>query len=337
MSIWNKVLVLLICLVAPAFFYFSARALSTHKHWRESAQKHDQRIAALETEADVLLNGKKGDESQPGLRKTQLALYEALIGRGRVWYNCMPKKIDPKTFEIAVSTDVPAPHGITDKTVLTVFDEQDFAAGGRYLGQFVVRQVDEKNKQVVFAPVTNLDPAALQRIAKSVESKKPWTLCEIMPSDNHDIFAGMKPEQLAKMLPQASLDEYAKDGQDKYVRQLRDYQFLFDNLDSQHKTLIEARNAALLNKNLMDEAVADAKKQVQFRQEEIASLRKEVAEVSRERDVILAHQKSLESEIQTRVARIDTLIKQNRSLAAEIAKDQLEAVRRVDVRTASLK
>ena len=335
MNIWNKVFVGLIIFVSLFFFYFAAQVLKTHEYWRSSAEKHETRIVKLEGEVETLRYGVKGDAARPGLLKKQSEVYKALIGRGRVWYNCTPQQlVNPQTGEVRVGTDFPNPHGITDKTILAVFDERNPKDGGQYVGQFIVKGVDEKNKQVGLVPCKKLNPAALQRLA---QSKGPWTLCEIMPADNHDIFAEMSPQQLEQILPKATLEEYLKDGKDGYQRKLRDYQYLFDTFDRQLSMLVDLRNMAAANKQRMESAVAGAKKQVQLRQAEIATLRKELAEMRRQRDIVAAHQKSLEIEVAARAQKVKDLLKSNRALAAEIAKDQLEAVRRIDIRMASTK
>ncbi len=333
MNIWNKVFVGLIIVVSLVFFYFSAQVLKTHEYWRSSAKKHEKEIVKLEDKVVTLRYGVKDDDTQIGLLKMQSAVYKALIGRGRVWYNCKPQMADPKIGAVRVTTDFPDRHGITDKTILAVFDENPFNAGGRYIGQFVVKQVDEKNKQVGMIPSRAFTPQSLKRLAGS---RGPWTLCEIMPTDDHDVFAEMTPEDLEKVIPKDSLEEYVTDGKDDKQRKLRDYQFLFDTYDRQRSMLTEARNTAAANKGLMDAAVADAKVQVQFRQAEITALRKELAEMTRERDIVTAHQKSLEDAVADRAKKIESLMKSNRELAAKIAKDQLEAVRKVDMQTASV-
>ena len=332
MSIWNKVFVGLIIFVSLFFFYFSAQALKTHEYWRSSAKKHETKIVKLADEVEQLRYGVKNDETHPGLLKRQSEVYKALIGRGRVWYNCTPQQlVNPQTGEVRVGTDAPNPHGITDKTILAVFDERSQKDGGRYIGQFIVKGVTDR--QLGLAPCRTLKPDALKRLA---QSRGPWTLCEIMPADDHGIFAGMTAEQLEQILPKSALEEYLKDGKDGFSRKLRDYQYLFDTFDRQLSMLVEVRNTAVSNRELMEAAVADAKKQVQLRQAEIASLRTELAEMRRECDIVAAHQKSLEKEIAARTKKIQTLLKTNRAIAAEIARDQLEAVKRVDARTVAL-
>ena len=333
MNIWNKVFVGLIIVVSLVFFYFSAQVLKTHEYWRSSAKLHEEKIAKLEGEIKTLRYGVKDSDDQIGLMKMQSAVYKALIGRGRVWSNCKPQMIKPDIGEVRVTTDFPTPHGITPKTVLAVFDENDPTKGGRYIGRFVVTEVEPK-KMIGLVPSRPLRPAALQRLKAS---RGPWTLCETVPSDNHEIFKDMKPEQLEKILPKATLDEYVKDGKGDFKRKLRDYRFLFDTFARQRAMMTEDYNSAAANEGLMNAAVADAKVQEQFRQAEITSLRKELAETTRQRDIVQTHQKSLETEIADRTKAIEALTKSNRELAAQIAKDQLEAVRRVDTRTASIK
>ncbi len=332
MNIWNKVFVGLIIVVSLVFFYFSAQVLKTHEYWRSSATKHEKKIANLEDEIEKFRYGVKDSDDEIGLLKWQSAVYKALIGRGRVWNNCTPQMVNPKIGEVRVTTDFPTPHGIAPKTVLAVFDESDPKKGGRYIGRFVVKGVEKK--MVGLVPSRPLRPAALQRLAAS---RGKWTLCETVPSDNHDIFKDMKPEELEQILPKATLDEYVKDGKGDFKRKLRDYRFLFDTFARQRAMMTEEYNSAAANQGLMDASVADAKEQVQFRQAEITALRKELAEMTRQRDIVQAHQKSLETEIADRTKAVEELTKSNRELAAQIAKDQLEAVQRVDTRTASIK
>ena len=116
MSIWNKVLLGLILVASIAFFILGARALQTHKYWRDQ-------VAQLEKElADELKN--KADMKDE-VRQLTVGLHEQLIDRGRVWYGCRPQPVPAETGEVSVMTDFPDPHGIETDTVLWVFDERD--------------------------------------------------------------------------------------------------------------------------------------------------------------------------------------------------------------------
>jgi hypothetical protein len=113
MSIWNKVFLGLIAVAGLVFFYLGARTLKTHQHWREKAIRFQQRIA----ESDQRLN-----ELIAANRATYNEILKLVNDRGRVWYDCKPERADQQNREIAVTVDVPDPHGISNTLVLHVFD-----------------------------------------------------------------------------------------------------------------------------------------------------------------------------------------------------------------------
>ena len=125
MSVWNKVLVGLVFVASLGFFYLAMRTLKTHQYWRELAQRAEARIDTLKEENQGLRDGTgEGENYEPGTERLRLDLHKMLIDRGRVWYNCEPEP-NPETGQVAVTTDLPDPHGIGDKTVLYVFEEAD--------------------------------------------------------------------------------------------------------------------------------------------------------------------------------------------------------------------
>lgn len=212
MSIWNKILLGFICLASLAFFYLALRTLKTHQYWRDLVRCYEQ---ALEKEKDnqqayidggVLQLGAGEKTDTPGIKQVRLNLHKLLIDRGRVWYNCAPKQANPQTGQVAVTTELPDPHGIRDKTVLFVFEEANVEKKGRYLGEFKVAGVGDKEVQL--EPTMKLSDRDLQRLAAS---KGPWTLYEVMPIDNHGIFADMNEAKLKAMLPADVVNDYAKD------------------------------------------------------------------------------------------------------------------------------
>jgi len=246
MSIWNKVFIGLIFLASIGFFILGARALMTHKYWREQALQLERELAQ---ERDVELVLKEGfdspeviareqeldkiggdaaeglkrakeemegmrEEAKMGLRRVNVALHEELVDRGRVWRDCPP---DPapetaKTGQLKVKVKFPSPHQIADKTVLWAFDQLPVDQGGRYLGQFTVDGVD--NEGVVLKPTTRMDAAALAKLNQSAtRNGAAWSLYEVMPRDNHRSLAGLSDDELKAKLPEETVDEYVSDGQ----------------------------------------------------------------------------------------------------------------------------
>lgn len=207
MSIWNKVLLGLIFVASIAFFILSARALQTHKYWREQALKREAELAeALKNHAELK------DE----VRQLAVDLYEQLIDRGRVWYGCRPQQVSAATGEVSVMTDFPDPHGIETQTVLWVFDERDLQNGGSYLGQFAVAAVGGQgnNRLLQLQPCIRMSQDQLQRLQQSQATNGvTWALYETMPADNHQSLAGLDAEQLKALLPESTVEEYTMDGQ----------------------------------------------------------------------------------------------------------------------------
>ena len=165
MSIWNKVLVGLILVASLGFFYLAMRALKTHQYWRTLAAAAEAKIDTLKQENQELRDGKgEGESYEPGIEQLRIQLHKMLIDRGRVWYNCEPEP-NPQTGQVAVTTDLPDPHGIGDKTILYVFEEAEVdssnpAESRQYIGEFRVTGVE--GKQVALAPSMRIRPDSRQ-------------------------------------------------------------------------------------------------------------------------------------------------------------------------------
>jgi len=356
MSVWNKILLGFVFVATVAFFYMAMRTLKTHQYWRELAGEHQQKIKELREENDRLISAdpKQGEDGQMGIVRLRLELNKLLIDRGRVWYNCSPEQIDPATGGARVKTDLPDPHRIGVNTILYVFDETDLQDGGRYLGEFEVTDVAQR--QVALEPAMTFAPEELKRLAAS---KGPWTLYEIMPIDTRSVFAHLSEEEKRALLPDLTEEEYIKDGKPaepddpedrvvevkdkdgnvverKYVRMLRDYEVLFKAYHLQRSILVDLFEASKRDKQYVDNAYADALKHQQFREDEVRKLKIEVAKYRRQRDAVAALLAIIQPRAEKMKEVVDLLIAANRATAAKIAKIQLEAARRIDARTRSM-
>lgn len=303
MSIWNKILVGLIGVASLALFYMAARTLKTHQHWRELALEHERKIAQVRGE---------GEQTQVGIRQLRLELNKLLLDRRRAWFKCDPKvQVNPedRTAVIAVVTDQPDPSGIAENTILYAFEEADVRKQGRYLGEFKVTKTDEKQKQVVLAPTSLLRAREIDRLETA---KRPWTLYEIMPRDNHDI------------------------DRKKDVRPLRDYQVLLSSNRVRSTLLADQIDATTGDQKLVVDALAQAKQQEAAAKQELAAAKEDVDKFTRERNVVDTYRKMLERELGVVKAAADRLIETNEKLAGKIAKLQLEAARRIDERTRAM-
>lgn len=202
MSIWNKILLGCIFVTALVLFVLSARALLVHRVWQEAYHKHEEAIAAAEQQAKDLVNG-NADSGQMGLRRAQLELYKLLIGRGRVWDNCVPVNIakdqDPATKQERVLVTVQTKEPVEANSVLYVFEGKPAGQGGRYLGQFTVTQVG--GDQIIMRPSVRLSDTEFARVQTSQRDGTPWRLYELMPTDDHEVLAALTDEEKEAMFP----------------------------------------------------------------------------------------------------------------------------------------
>lgn len=329
--------------------------LKTHKYWAELAQRHERRIEQLGDESQRLAEGlqKEGELVEPGIRQVNLELYKLLLDRRRAWFHCDPKLIkvgDDGTAEITLSIEQPVPHGIADKNkkaVVYAFEEADVQKKGQYLGEFAASGVDDK--RVLLTPTAKLTTREINRLKKLAKTKGPWVLYEMLPRDNHELFAGLGDEQLKALLPAGVLPEYLKDGKPaapddpkervqggKYVRQLRDYGVLLGADQEKRILLSDSIEAAANDKQLLDEALADARKQEEGCKKDIAKATKDLKKSAGQRDEVAAYRKQLEDKLAAIQALVARLIATNQAMAGQMAKFQLQAAERIDARTRAM-
>ncbi|MGA2061303.1 MAG: hypothetical protein ABSG67_12525 [Thermoguttaceae bacterium] len=349
MSIWNKIFLGLIVTCLLVFFYMSARMLMTQRNWSVRAQQYAKKIEELQKEDKVIEEGGEvGGQFQPGIEQVRAELNKLTVDRQRVWYKCDPQvsvNRQTHTATIKVTIDQPNP-GITDKNILYVFEDVPAAQQGRFLGEFKVTAVADKDKQITLEPAFILTPADEKKLA---EAKKPWNLYDSLPHDNHEILEQISEQDKKAMLPADSAEEYIEDGKPaaqgapagniadgKYVRSLRDYGYLFDTYRMKITELVDREQSAMRDKQMVEDTLADAKLQVQFWQKQGTVAKALVAEMVRQRDAVAAHLDKLQKKIAEAKAAITELIKNNKAMAGQIAKIQLDATRRIDERTRAM-
>jgi chromosome segregation ATPase len=172
--------------------------------------------------------------------------------------------------------------------------------------------------------------------ARLASRKGSWTICEVMPNDMREVFAGMTEQQLRAVVPASVVDEYLTDGRDGKQRKLRDYHVLLKELDRQETVLREDRETAKRHNDYMQAASKDAKQHQLFDQDERAALMAELDRAKKERAAAVAHEQSLQKELAALTAKISQLIEDNRATAEEIGRMQSEMIRQVDRRTAAV-
>ena len=352
MCIWNKILVGLICLASPFFFYLAARSLSTSREWRECADKHAAKIAQLKKENERLFDGfRKPDGTfEPGVRQLRVELHKLLIDRRRAWFQCVPNVAlgqNGKTAEVTLTIDNPSPPGIAEKTVLYAFEDADVREDGRYLGEYAVIRVD--GNKIVVEPTKVLTSREAAKLEKAAKANRPWTLYELMPQDSHEVFASLSDEEKRALLPASSVSEYLKDGKPasdddpedrvvdgKYVRQLIDYSVLFNHEYEKQTLLRDSIEAVTRDKKLAEDALALGREQEEACKRDIAAATKNRAEMIRQREIVTAHMKKLQEKVAEVREAVESLIMKTKAMAGQIAKFQLEATRLIDSRTRAM-
>jgi hypothetical protein len=364
MSLWNKILVALIAVAGLPLFFLAMATLKVHKYWAESAQKHNDALARVEKRIEESSAGVEQDGKlvKPGIRQLSLELNKLLLDRRRAWFNCDPKLIklgrDDGTAEITVTVEQPSPHGIfgsdpkdarNKKTVLYAFDEIGVDKKGQYIGEFTATPVD--GKQILLKPTARLNAREINRLDKLSKAKPrvAWTLYEMLPRDNRALFADLDAKTLKAILPAEVVSEYLKDGkpgeQDdpkdriqggKYVRQLRDYGVILGDDQRQRILLADSIENAKRDKQLIDQALAEARKQEEACKKDIAAATQNLKGSAGQRDVAAAYRKKLAEKLAAIEALVARLIETNRALAGQIAKFQLEAAERIDQRTRAM-
>jgi len=346
MTIWNKILIALVVIAGAVFCYMAARALKTQQYWLAAAERMEKRLEAAKKENAALRDGTGEPAGAASIKALKLEIHKLLVDRGRVWQRCAVQTVDPQTGQVAVEIAAPLPHGIADKAVLHAFEDAGFEKGGRYIGEFRVTGVADKRLEM--QPTHTMSPRELNRLGKTKE-KGTWTLYDVLPVDNNEVFADLKEDELRALVPEAYLAEYLRDGKPaqksdppervvngKYQRPLRDFGVLLRDAQRRRTELDDLITSADRDLKHLKDAVADAERHVQFHQQTIATLKKELAEAGRQRDAAGTLRAELEKSLAAVEKMVDTGIATNRATAAEIAKLQLDASRRIDQRTSTM-
>ena len=174
-------------------------------------------------------------------------------------------------------------------------------------------------------------------------------LYELMPVDRHNAFTDLPEDERKAMLPERSLVEYNRDGQGaasddpkecvvngKYQRRLRDYKEIFKTCHSERTLFVDLYEALTRDEQYLKDALADAQRQLQFAEQEVALTKTDWTVAKKEQKAVIDHQAILESRLAGLQQLVTQRIKENLTIAAEIAKIQLNAARRIDERTRTM-
>ena len=332
MSIWSKVLVGLIFVATLPFFYLSLRLLKTNDAWRKEANQWQASVKQVTGGPPDL------DTLAQEVRDARGQLHDIVVDRGRVWSNVNPERaFNSNTGKGTVVVEQPAPHRLTPKMVLFVFDPNS------YLGEFQVAEAGDTT--VSLDPSIKMSDRQLKRLSTSAGN---WTMYEVMPIDRHGIFTGLDKEALTKMLPPDRVDAYVRDQQEaqpgdppqrvfdgKYERQLTDFNMLFHELNRQISMAADMKLAAEKDVASMTSALANAKQQVAFHDAEIADTKKELARSEAERDLMKAQCLALSNEIAKSRNEMKVAFHKNRALAERWAEIQTRLAEASETETAA--
>jgi hypothetical protein len=391
---WGYVLLVEAILLATfGFFILAAETLRINGVLRSQAKALEKQLDDATADVEALKKGTKDGtvlarlaggekpvimpenaEEIPSLEELDHQLLLATRLRGRVWRNVMPAGVDPKTGGIRVDIAAPTPSGVKDNTVVYVFEQEiepvrpaavegeeaapqppppPKQAGPRlqYLGEFTVSQAAAQ--QATLLPAQQWGPTDPE-VKRLSTSRGPWIMYETMPSDRYEVFAGMSEDQLKRLLPEKSLNEYLRHGKDAtadddphrklgldadgvplpphdianaaktlYQRRLRDYAVEFDEM--WRRRIAMRADIDAVNKDI-DQLTA-AKASADELQTELTATRQklttELAGISKERDAIEKHLAQVEELLAKARQLTAEVMAQNRQMAAELAARQL--------------
>lgn len=336
MSIVSKVFIGLVMVAAIAFLVLAGAELKLQKSHREVV---NQLEASIKQQTD---NNKRLFEGDPGVHDLELRLYEVTTGRGRIWVDCQPAGVEADAATGAVKVNLavgkPTPSQLIADMTLFLFTTAAADAPAKYLGQFKVATVADPN--VALSPVDKLSAAEMERLRGSAG---PWIAYEKMPGDSHEVLAGVPEDKVKSMLSGGTADEFVRDGKPsqpgdapqrvvdgKYQRALRDYVLLFTEYLRQRAIRVDELAAAKSEWESIEKALADAKKQVAFHEQQIADLRHDLAQLERESEAVRDRLAALRSQFGDSQQAIAKLLDGNRQLAKQLAAQQLEALRQAD-------
>ena len=186
------------------------------------------------------------------------------------------EKTKQDTVRVAINVPYPTPHQITPSMVGYLFNKADVEQGGKYLGEFTVVAVADK--QVQLQPSKKLSEA---EVAALRASQGPWILYDTLLTDDHEVFQDY--DGLEKLLKTASLPEYQQDGKPinpnnkesaKNERKLRDYGVLFQEYHHQYSLWVEAMAAVMRDQQFIKAALDGAQEQVKLRHGESPSCKR---------------------------------------------------------------
>jgi hypothetical protein len=274
MSVWNKILLGLVLVGVLVFFHAALRTLKTFYYWSNQAAKFEAKLKSVHEEIALLRHGDPQGKIL-GVQQLRFDLDRMLANRGRMWANCA-KKSDVRVVNGFLNVTVTTDEGsFTDKTLLYLFEEGDDVSPGKYLGEYTVSSIDNNNNSIVLAGTTH--PTRIEEAnLRNSKSGMPWVLYEIMPADQHELFASLpeelrkkcfEPDPAAKTAPWLP-KEFALDGQmvdgKIFERKLRDYLEIMRACEAERMVYDDRLNSLQRDQDYLSVVRSDSEKQQAF-------------------------------------------------------------------------
>ncbi len=350
---WTQLtLVLFVFFTGVGYVFLAAETFRIHKNLRAGISGLQKQIDDLEKRNDDLVNG-VGDSR--GIVELEHRLQIVTRERGRVWRGVVPAGQMGPQGEVPVQIAKPNPHGLEKDAIVFAFEAGNPVTeapvnGPQYLGEFRVREAQEGG--VLLESVLLLGNRERERLARS---QGPWSLYETMPIDRHRLFTGIPPESLARLVPEASAEEYLRHGTEAtdnddewhvigvdangkrvgpenmdqavkmlYDRSLRDYSYIFNKLASETIVAVAKQAAVKEDNDKLAKSLAGAEETAKFRQQQIEALNRDVAGMKVDRAAIEEHRDVVLNTLDHFENRIEGYLRANSELAQRLTQRQLQ-------------
>ncbi|MEO2045114.1 MAG: hypothetical protein ABGX16_00895 [Pirellulales bacterium] len=382
---WGQVVLALgLFLTATGYAILAADTMRIHRNLRSNIAKNQTELANLQSRIGALQRG-TNDESlkrkalpaespqlemtaedvagtMPGINELTHRMHLLTRLRGKVWRGVQPAGAPGENGQVEVTISAPTPHGLAKDSILYVFEAGNPMAsnpleGRQYLGEFRVQ--GDTDGGVVLVPIHTLDPLAGERLSRS---EGPWNLHESMPIDQHELFASLTEEQLRHWLPEATVEEYIRDGTpatvdddpwhiawfddegnrvgpeatnqqehtSKYDRPLRDYAPLISELARVQVERIAAAKALTADNKKLQAALASAKELGQLHVQQQQVLSQDLAGMRADRAAIEALLTQIQHLLAQATTALDHKLASNIRLANQYVAEQMALKGQID-------
>jgi hypothetical protein len=365
---WGYVIVVVgIVLFSAGFFILSAEVLRVNAIDRSKynkavadVERATKQVTALEvgSEDPAVVSLLRGQELKmpedaaevPGISKLEHQIRMITQLRGPVWRNVTPAGFDQQAGTVRATIAAPTPPGLSADAVVYVFEDgppipSGTGPGRQYLGEFRVVQV--AGQDVTLTPSLELAGYQLQRLAAS---RGPWVIYETMPLDQHHLFADKTEEELRRLLPAASIDEYLRHGKETtaadgplrkagyddagkriapdeqagatktvYRRRIRDYATELRKLSELRALLQTSVAGAQADNQHLAESIASAEQLTAFRRDQMAKLTSDLSGLTRDRQAVDRLLTMVEQQREIIQRMLDETLRQNSELARQLA------------------